>query len=40
MFILIVGGGKVGFNLAYTLSQEANKEVTVIDKNKDRPGKV
>ncbi len=34
MFILIAGGGKVGFNLAYTLSQEANKEVTVIDKNK------
>jgi trk system potassium uptake protein TrkA len=34
MFILIAGGGKVGFNLAYTLSQEDKKEVTVIDKNK------
>jgi trk system potassium uptake protein TrkA len=34
MFILVVGGGKVGFNLAYTLSQEDKKEVTVIDKDK------
>ena len=34
MFILIVGGGKVGFNLAYTLAQEDKKDVTVIDKNK------
>ncbi len=34
MFILIAGGGKVGFNLAYTLSQEDKQEVTVIDKNK------
>jgi trk system potassium uptake protein TrkA len=35
MFILIAGGGKVGFNLAYTLSQEDKEEVTVIDKNKN-----
>jgi trk system potassium uptake protein TrkA len=34
MFILVAGGGKVGFNLAYTLSKEDNKEVAVIDKNK------
>jgi trk system potassium uptake protein TrkA len=33
MLILIVGGGKVGFNLAYTLSQEDKQEVSVIDKN-------
>jgi trk system potassium uptake protein TrkA len=34
MFILIVGGGKVGFNLAYIMSLEDNHEVTVIDKDK------
>ncbi len=34
MFILIVGGGKVGFNLAYTMSQEDKNDVTVIDKGK------
>lgn len=33
MLVLIVGGGKVGFNLAYTLSQEDKQDVTVIDKN-------
>jgi trk system potassium uptake protein TrkA len=33
MLVLIVGGGKVGFNLAYTLSQEDKQEVSVIDKN-------
>jgi trk system potassium uptake protein TrkA len=35
MFILIVGGGKVGFNLAYILSREDKQEVVVIDKSKD-----
>jgi trk system potassium uptake protein TrkA len=32
MYILIIGGGKVGFNLAYTLTQD-NEEVRVVDKN-------
>ena len=36
MLILIVGGGKVGFNLVYTLFQDAQNEkneVVVLDKN-------
>jgi trk system potassium uptake protein TrkA len=35
MFILIAGGGKVGFNLAYTFSPEDNKQVTLIDKDRN-----